>query len=75
MAAELSKCDFRNDRSVSLDVIQLSQENKNLNSERLAQRCVLVVEARTDVAGCVMGLGEWWLSSSRGKVLKGGCTS
>lgn len=74
MAAELSKCDFRNDRSVSLDVIQLSQENKNLNSERLAQRRVLVVEARTDVAGCVMGLGEWWLSS-RGKILKGGCTS
>ena len=63
MAAELSKCNFRNDRSVSLDVIQLSQENKNSSSEGLAQRGVLMMEARTDVAGCAMGLGEWWLSS------------
>ena len=74
MAAELSKCDFRNDRSVSLDVIQLNQENKNTSSERLAQRGVLMIEVRTDVAGCAMGLGKWWLSS-RGKISKGGCRS
>ena len=50
MAAELPKCDFRNDRSVSLDVIQLSQENKNMSSEGLAQRGVPMMEPRTDVA-------------------------
>ena len=30
-----------------------------------------MMEARTDAAGCAMGLGEWWLSS-RDKILKGG---
>ena len=58
MAAELSKCDFRNDRSVSLDVIQLNQENKNTSSEGLAQRGVLMMEIRTDVAGCAQVVAQ-----------------